>query len=592
MAESPPASGSRLRRLLPWVALAAVLVAAWLPLAVPETIAGQSAMSDRIRSEAIHAAVTGGDLAPAWLPDLYDRHGTPLPSFYSPLSYAVVELLRRFTGELEPAFRLGYLCFWIVGAAGAAQAARRRFGSGAALPAAAAFALAPYTLVDAYVRCGIAEFAALALLPWALAALASTGGLALAGTALSVALLVLTHNVTALVAVPVLALLALLGAPDLRRQGLAGIALGVALSAFFWLPALIETQWLWSESSLTTGFFDYRRHFVPARDLLPGRTSLQFTIGPATGLPFRLGELLLLSAVAAVSLAAVRRLRDRRAALVLGAGALTALALTSTLSEPIWRTLPLMHFVQFPFRFFLFATVLAAPLVGWLVVQAPARWRALLAALVMALALWIAQPWITARYFFIDRRTEVPIPVLAGELERARRDPRFHPAAQWVTLDRVRSNHWSGSAGSEFLPSTVTELPAAPAGTAPLDAAEALGEGIRVRSSAWTYPGVEAEVEVRRAGEIALHQFWFPGWRATVDGAPREVRAEPGRGRILVALEPGDRLVRARFGPTPLRRAAGAASLLTLVGGGLLFLLARWRDAQARRPSPRANGPR
>ena len=116
MAESPPASGSRRRRLLPWVALAAVLVAAWLPLAVPEVIAGHSAMSDRIRSEAIHAAVAGGDLLPAWLPDLYDRHGTPLPSFYSPLSYGVVELFRGLTGRPELAYKLTYLFFWIVGA--------------------------------------------------------------------------------------------------------------------------------------------------------------------------------------------------------------------------------------------------------------------------------------------------------------------------------------------------------------------------------------------------------------------------------------------------------------------------------------------
>ncbi len=591
---APPADcgqrRGRFHRLLPATVLLAALIIAWAPLAVPETIAGQSTMSDRIRAEAIHAAVAGGDLLPAWLPDLYDRHGTPLPSFYAPLSYAVVELLRRVSGGLESAFRLAYLFFWIVGAAGASLAARRRFGPDSAIPAAAAFALAPYVLVDAYVRCGIAEFAALALLPWALAALVSAGSLAWIGTAVAVALLVLTHNITALIAVPVLALLALFGPAHLRRRAFTGIALGLALSTFFWLPALVETRWLWSENSLTTGFFDYRRHFVAPLDLLPGRTSLQFTIGLSTGMPFRLGEPLLLAAAAAFAFAGLRRLHDRRAALLLASGTAAALLLTSSLSEPIWRALPLMHYVQFPFRFFLFATVLAAPLVGWLVAQAPTRWRAPAAALMTALALWVAQPWIEARYFFIDLRTALPVPVLASELERARHEPRFRAAARWVTLDRLRSEHWSGSAGSAFLPRTVTELPAEATGKVPTIAAEPLAAGIRVLASDWGYPEVRAEIEVLAAGELALHQFWFPGWRATVDGAPREVRAEPGRGRLVLDVRPGDRLVRARFGPTLWRQAAGAASLLALAGAFMRLWILRRRGPAARHNPPPAGG--
>lgn len=568
MAEGQPAAEHRLRRLLPWGALAAVLVAAWLPLAVPETVAGHSAMSDRIRSEAIHAAVAGGDLLPAWLPDLYDRYGTPLPSFYSPLSYGVVEVFRWLVGDLEPAYKLTYLLFWVVGTAGAAQAARQRFGPGAGVPAAAAFALAPYTLVDAYVRSGIAEFSALALLPWTLVALASPGKMARVGTAIGLAGLVLTHNITSLIAAPMLTLLALFGPRAARRRGLEGVVLGLALSAFYWLPALVEKKWLWPDSNLTQGFFDFQRHFIAPLDLLPGRTSLRFTIGPSSGLPFRFGELLLLSALSALVLEFARRRRAPSPAMGLAVAALTSILLTSSLSEPLWHWLPLARFVQFPFRLFLFATVLAAPLVGWMVVQVPVRWRPLCAGLVTAIALLLARPWIEARYFFIDRTTKVAVPVLASELPRARRDPRFLPPSDWVTLDRLRSEHWSSSPSEAFLPRTVTELPSAPTGEIPSVAAESLARGVRILASGWGYPEVRADIEVQEAGEVALHQFWFPGWRATADGVTRAVRAEPGRGRILVAVQPGDRRLRAYFGPTPLRRATlvlSAAALLALL---------------------------
>ena len=268
---------------------------------------------------------------PRWPAAISCRPGCPTstiatahrcPASASPLTYGVVELFRGLTGRPELAYKLTYLFFWIVGAGGAAQAARLRFGAGAGIPAAAAFALAPYTLVDAYVRCGIAEFGALALLPWTLAALASTGAAARTGTALGVAALVLTHNISSLIAAPVCALLALLGPRGARRRGLEGVALGLALSVFYWLPALVEKRWLWSENNLTKGFFDYQRHFVAALDLLPWRTSLQFTIGPSSGLPFRFGELLLLATVGALALAIWRRPRARGHAVLLATASL------------------------------------------------------------------------------------------------------------------------------------------------------------------------------------------------------------------------------------------------------------------------------
>jgi len=568
-----------IRRALPAAALVAALVTALLPLAVPETVAGHSAMSDRVRAVAFQAAAAAGDRFPAWLPDLYLRHGSPLPSFYAPLGYWLVEALRAATGGVELAFKLAYGAVWLVGAAGAAHAARRRFGEGAAVPAAAAFALAPYTLVDVYVRAGLAETTALAIVPWVLAAMARPGRAAAAGGAVAVAALALAHNLTALMAVAALAVLALCSRREARAHGLRLLAWGLALSLFFWLPALLEARHLWSERSLTTGFFDYSRHFVAPWNLLPGRTSLSFTIGPSARLPFRFGELLLAGAAAAALLAARRGAAARSEAGGLAAAAAVALLLTTSLAAPLWRTLPLIHYVQFPFRFFLLATVFAAPLVGYAVSRVPERRRALAAAAAVALALVVARPWLEARYFRVDLPTGQAIPLLPGELERARSDPRLSSVESYVTLARMRVSPWNGTAGDEFLPRTVTALPEPVGGRDAPPAAVAAGDGVSVRASGWGYPEVWAELAATAPGEIVLHQFWFPGWRVEVDGVARAARPEPGRGRIVVAVRPGDRELRARFGPTPLRRAAQAASgvaALALVA----WTLAPWRRRQ------------
>lgn len=563
-----------MKRFLPLALLGAVLVAAWLPLLPAEPIAGHSALSDRVRAEAIHAAVEGGDLWPIWLPDLYDRHGSPLLQFYAPLSYAVVELLRCATGSADLAIDLAFVAFWVVGAAGAWRAARELFGPEAGAPAAAAFALSPYLLADAYLRGGIAEFAGLALAPWAISGLVTRGRAAAAGGALAVAAVVLTHNLTALLVVPALVVLVLCGPRADLRRGLAIVAFGLALSAFFWWPALAGKDSVRADESLTEGFFDYQRHFVQPWNLLPFRTSLGFTAGPNERFPYRFGELLWFGVLAAPFACRGLDAATRRRAYALATGTVAALIMTTSLTAPLWGQLPLASYIQFPFRWFLLATVLAAPLVGLLVARLPERVRPWAAAVAVAMALVVGAPFLEVRYLFLDRATGVPLPVPGADLARAVADPRLVVPSDVITIARVRDSHWSGTAGHEYLPLTVSELPAGP----DLEAAESRSGRIEIESAAWGYPEVRARVRVAAAGDIVLHQFDFPGWQVEVDGRRREHTVEPGRGRIVVPLLPGEREVVARFSVTPTRASAGIVSALAAIGG--LFVLLRSRPKE------------
>src|SRR5439155_8617670 len=106
--------------------------------------------------------------------------------------------------------------------AGAAMYAlgRELFGRAAGIVAGALYVTLPYVLVDLYVRGAVAETLALALLPVTALALrrvvqvASPGRVALAGV--TVGALILAHNITALLALPVLAVLAWLARPGAR----------------------------------------------------------------------------------------------------------------------------------------------------------------------------------------------------------------------------------------------------------------------------------------------------------------------------------------------------------------------------------------
>src|SRR5262249_2853868 len=88
----------------------------------------------------------------------------------------------------------------------------------------------------------------------------------------------------------------------------------------------------------------------------------------------------------------------------------------------------------------------------------------------------------------------------------------------------------------------------------------------------------EIEVDLQREGFVILVDAYDPGWRATIDGRPAEVR----RGNVAfraVAVPPGRHLVRLVYRPRPL--AAGLA--LSALGVVALLALALARRGPVRR---------
>jgi hypothetical protein len=95
----------------------------------------------------------------------------------------------------------------------------------------------------------------------------------------------------------------------------------------------------------------------------------------------------------------------------------------------------------------------------------------------------------------------------------------------------------------------------------------------------WTDVAVTAET----SGRIAFRTIDFPGWRAYLDGrlvqaqmAPRDMLLGVSPGFIVVEVPASEHRVQIAFGSTPVRAAAGAASVVTLAWLGW-WLSGRWR---------------
>ena len=559
-----------------WLLIAVVLAVVWIPLLRPYQLLGHSTVGDIARGETFLAAVRGGDWTPRWLPDLYYRHGSPIFGFYAPLVYYLLAALRLLGlgGLWAPkiAFALG----WTVAVWAVYRLAAEAIAPAGATAAATAFATAPYLLVDAYVRGGLAEFwgfgwLALALLGSHRAARSGERAAVLLA-AIASAGLVLCHNITALIGVPLLAAVAI-GSARHRRDLLrcaTGLLLGLGLAAFFWLPALAEIDLVQARESLTTGHFDYRSHFHRLSELLWRSDAFTFAFGLDQRLPFAVGSLLwcgvLGSAAALVLPSWRRRLGDRvRTVAALLSCAVACVVMVLPVSQPLWR-LPLLPFVQFPWRFLLPFSLLAATLLAVPVSLLPARLRGATTLLVALLAGAGAAPYLDVRYAFAPRRGTTLLEATASEAAILARDPRLLSVARRYRLPTLRRMGVTGTAGHDYLPRTVEVLPQ----RLPRVAAEG-GEGVVVVAAGWGYPELWAEIVAGQDSRLVLNQHYFPGWQVTVDGRSVEARAEPGRGRIEVAVTAGRHHLEARFGDTPIRRAgkavSGLAAILAMVFG-------------------------
>ena len=205
---------------------------------------------------------------PAWAENLYGGYGSPIFLFYAPLYAFGSSVLGSLVGSIP----WGAVLMLVLGAAFAVHSMRRlallATGSAAAARVAAvSYVLHPYLICDALLRNANAEYLALCIAPAVAAALLELrtrpgpGACWLAG---SLALLVLAHNLTALFVTGMLIVAAgalYWRAPRSLWLGLAGgLGLGLALAAFFWLPALVLTPLIRSDD-LLVGKFDFHRQF-------------------------------------------------------------------------------------------------------------------------------------------------------------------------------------------------------------------------------------------------------------------------------------------------------------------------------------------
>ncbi|HEX6384413.1 MAG TPA: 6-pyruvoyl-tetrahydropterin synthase-related protein, partial [Anaerolineae bacterium] len=367
----------KIRRQLPALAPLLLITLFGLPLitpllhwtAVPCTHDGHLHYH---RIAAMRHAWENGIYFTRWLPDLAFGYGYPFFVYREPVPLYTGLFLHLLGLPLPAASNLLYILSILAAGWFMYLWVRDVMGSRAGLVSAVAYMAAPYVLVDALIRGNLPESLALALFPFLLWIgrrwlLGGSAANFLAGI-FGLALLGLSHNISLLLFTPVL-LLYLLAMSWLHRLNwrVAAlrlallVALGLGVTTFYAGGALLEMDQVTLEQSTTTRNNDFRFNFASASEILaPVVPEDSALINPP--LAFRLG--LVPSGLALLGLSTLFWRRKRAEAVIpnvkgerqwhigLMAAATAAFVFMSLpASQPLWEVLPLIDFVQFPWRF-------------------------------------------------------------------------------------------------------------------------------------------------------------------------------------------------------------------------------------------------
>jgi hypothetical protein len=335
-------------------------------------------------------ALQDGHFPVRWSENFGYGFGMPLFEFYAPLPFYVGSLFYYLGLDLVLTVKLLFLISNIISLIGAYKLGKSLFGNRGGILLSAAFTLAPYRAVNLFVRGAISEAWGIMALPWVLYGVVKItrgekkSGLITMTAGLSV--LMLSHNLTTLMFVPfsfIFAIGYLLSIEknrnkikNLLMRILSGYLLAGGLSAFYMLPAFMEKKFTQIDTILG-GYFHYSNHFLYIRQFFYPNWGFNGSAwGPDDEISFFLGYGQLIALFISVlvfiyfikkkKILTDKKYRDYKFYLYPLTLILMVISLFMTIlkSKFLWDTLPLLNFIQFPWRFLsvsiIFVAIIAA----------------------------------------------------------------------------------------------------------------------------------------------------------------------------------------------------------------------------------------
>lgn len=488
-----------------------------------------------------------------WVPDAGYGYGYPQFNYYPPSVYYVGALMHRVGIQYIDAVKILFVLGYFTSALAMFLLVESLLGSWPAFVSSILYTYVPYKAVEVYVRGAMSEFWALTFFPlilWAIYKLIKTGSKKyIIYFSIFLGLLLTTHNLMSLIFAPVAifwAIYWLIAEKKIKKESLTKISLagflGIGLAAFFTLPVLLEKKYVHVDSMLS-GYFDYRAHFVSLYKLFFSREWGYGSSGfPNELLNLSLGIVQWMVGILAGVLAIINYRKSKKVSLITFCLLLATLCFVFMIhmkSSFIWTLLPVLWWLQFPWRFLSVCIFLLSLLAGYAIYQSK-KYQYLFGILVIVAAI------ILNIGYFVPK--------------------------DWLNItdkDKFSGVSWQKQMTIsifDYLPIYATLPPINEAPKLPeiMDGMAEFSNYEKGSASQW------GKVKVIEDASIRLPLFDFPGMKVKVNGKTVEHNHNDCRGTdfcyglISISLPKGEYEIKAELTNTPARTVGNITTVLSI----------------------------
>jgi 6-pyruvoyl-tetrahydropterin synthase related domain len=501
-----------------------------------------------------------GNWHPGWLADSNWGYGDPRFRFYPPGLYYLLAAARVVTGNWYYAAICTFGILTVVGGLGAYWWARDFCQPRIAVFAGLLYLIAPYHINELYQASFLAEYAACAVLPFTFLFVEKIcrrrKAMDIAGLSASYALLVLTHLPLAVIgslALLVYALMRLerkLWITNALRLGLS-VGLGLGGSIFFWGTMLAELKWIKGSSIAPNPYYDYRLNFV-------------FSPSSMTNLNNWFAKLLgfsMLAFLLPALLVSWRMFRSReRGVKSMIALSFASFLMATPLSYPLWKVIPKLSEVQFPWRWLAITSLTGSVLLALSFPEWSASFRQSLQPRKLAVAFVFALSIVYVGTILLDNGVFLKRPAFDAML-------RDLPGA-------LSFKDWTPVTASDLLHIQKMQ-------------ANVEADGREVAITSWDAQHRAFHVAAGAETSARVWTYYYPHWKAFANGQALSVTAAPD-GAIQIRLPADAADVDLVFQEPKRTQIAGTLSLISWFAIALVAGFGRWplKTMRSRNPDP------
>lgn len=488
--------------------------------------------------------LTEGQFPPRWSGELNNGYGYPLFLFNYPLPPLLGEVFHKIGFNFLDSVKAVFFLSLIASTLGMYLFLKSLFNSYLSAFLGAIFYLyAPIHLITVYVSGSPGASMGLVFPPfilWAIVKLSQQqnrkflliGSAAFAG-------MILSHNISAFIFMPViLAFVVVLRLLETHknRNFLSNVALlfglGLGLSAFFWLPAILEKQYIRYDQLMKRIYLD---QFPSLGQIIysPWGYGLSHPKSPAGGMSYQIGLAHL--GVMVLLLSQLWKFRHIRNFFLIGIFAvlffIISIFFMLEISLPLWDRLPFLSYIQFPVRILIVPIFCAALAAGLLVKYLP--WKKIIFLFLLGLVLYA-------------NRNHLGI------------NQKYDPGEQYYVSLKT-----SATSFDEDLPIWVTKLRT----DTSRNKFSFLSREGKINILENKSGRVMAKIEATSAALVRFNQYYFPGWEIELDGKKTDSNYQFSgqEGLPVFKIDPGLHQIKAEFTNTPFRNLADEISVISVI---------------------------